>query len=42
MNNISSGVFVRQVEQVNSARCMGDIDNDIADLPEAMCAFIDS
>ena len=40
MLNIALGGFVRKVEKMNGARCMGDVDNDVADLAEAVSAAI--
>lgn len=41
MDDISLGILVRQVEDVDGAGRVGHVDDNVADLPQSIAAFID-
>lgn len=42
MNDVSSSIFVRKIEQVNRTGAVADIDRNVADLAEAVGALVEA
>lgn len=42
MDDVSSSVLVREIEQVDRTGAVGDVDSNVADLAETVSAFVEA